>query len=171
MKNLLMITLSFLTVSLSALSQNKGNWLSQKIHKADTVLLVSHEATAGVEIVDKDTGESFPPPKLIIAGKPNYSIIKEQRIVTGLQLDRLIKILNRPFRDKVLVQGKCFMPHHALFLIKNREISYIDVCFDCGNFETSADLSKIEEFDDRRWTELKNFFLGFGVTYELNKDY
>jgi hypothetical protein len=128
MKQLLIITVSFLTISLSALSQDKDDWLIKKIKAADTVLLVSHEVTAGVAIVDS-TGKHFPLPKLTIAGKPNYDIIKKQQIITGLQLDTLIKILDRPFQDTKIEVGKCFMPHHAIFLIKNGKTSYIDICF------------------------------------------
>jgi hypothetical protein len=167
MKHLSIITVSILTISLSAFSQDKDDWLVKKIKSADTILLVSHEVTAGVTIVDDSTGKQLPLPKLTIAGKPNYQIIKEQQVITGLQLDTLIKILDRPFQDTKVEVGKCFMPHHAILLIKKSKTSYIDICFGCRRFDTSKDLKQLYEFDNRKWTELENLFLRLGFKYEL----
>jgi len=165
----LSITL-ILTICLSASSQDNNDWLIKKIKSADTVLLVSHEVTAGVTIVDDSTGKQLPLPKLTIANKPNYSIIKERQIITDLQLDTLIEILARPFKDHKIEEGKCFMPHHAIFLISNGKTSYFDICFGCHRFDTSKDLSKIYAFDNRKWTELENFFLKLGFKYELSEN-
>lgn len=59
------------------------------------------------------------------------------------------------------------MPHHAIFFIKNGTASYIDICFSCRGFDTSKDLRRLYAFDIRKWTELRNFFLRFGIKYEL----
>jgi hypothetical protein len=146
-------------------SQNNEGWLRLKFKNADSVLLVSHEDTEGVVIVD-DAGNRSPPPRLIIKGKPNSEIIKERQIVCGKQLDELIQIINRPIKSGSWV-GKCYMPHHTIFLFKNGELSYIDVCFSCRKFETSRDLKKIYQFDDRKWDELEKLFARLGFKYEL----
>ena len=154
-----------LSLSFSAFSQEK-NWLRTKMKNADTVLLVSHEATAGVTIMDS-AGNSTPPPTLLAAGQPNYKIIKEQQIITGAQIDSLVKILDRPFQDQIVETGKCFIPHHALFILKKGKVSYIEICFACKWYETSRDMNMIYAFDRRKWMELENYLRQLGLTYEL----
>ena len=53
----LTILISTLTIPSSAHSQDKGDWLVEKLRTADTVILVSHAITAGVKIVDTSTGK------------------------------------------------------------------------------------------------------------------
>jgi len=162
------IIVSFVfAISLSSLSQENDNWLAKKIKGADTVLLTSHNATAGVRIISDSTGNDLQLPKLTIAGRPNYSITKEQQIISGAQLDTLVKILDRPFEDKTVEMGKCFIPHHAIFLIKNGKTSYIDICFGCRGYDSSKDLNKLNAFDKRKWTELEDFFRRLGFKYDL----
>ena len=134
MRPLLIIVFLILTGSTKTFSQ-KLNWLNTKLQDADTVLLVSHEATAGVVVGDS--------PKLIIARKPNYKIVKEQQILAGDKLGALIKILARPFQDTVIEMGKCFIPHHAIFIMRNGKTSYIDICFGCRRFKYSKDMQRL----------------------------
>ena len=148
------------------ISQKNESWLSLKFKNADSVLLVSHEDTKGVTIVD-DAGNRIPLPELIIKGKPNYKIIRERQIIGGEQLDRLIQILDSPDTSRILEEAKCYMPHHTIFLFKNGKLSYVDICFSCKRFETSDDLYKISKFDDRKWDELEKLFAGFGFKYKL----
>jgi hypothetical protein len=149
-------------------SQVKQSWLNTKIAKSDSVFLVSHQEREGSdEIMLDSAGNEIPFPKLIAGGKLNYQIIKEKTILTGKQIDTLIQILSRPFQDKMITEGKCFEPHHTIFLIKNNTISFIDICFSCRQFETSTDLARIPVFDNRRWRELKAFFLRHGHRYKL----
>jgi hypothetical protein len=163
MKNLFPI--SFLLAPFFCISQSNEGWLGLKFKNADSVLLASHEDTEGIVIVDY-AGNRIPLPKLIIKGKPNYKIIKERQIVSGKKLDELIQILNRPIKSGFDV-GKCYMPHHSIFLFKNGRLSYIDVCFLCRRFETSDDLKKIDHFDERQWEELGKLFARLGFKYKL----
>ncbi|HEV3413404.1 MAG TPA: hypothetical protein VG101_13060 [Puia sp.] len=156
----------FLLIPSFCFSQENESWLSLKFKNADSVLLISHEDTQGVAIVD-DAGNRIPLPELIIKGKPNYEIIKERQIISGKRLDRLVQILNRPLENRIIEVGKCFIPHHTIFLFKNGKLSYIDVCFWCRGFETSEDLNKICRFDDRKWDELEKLFTGLGFKYKL----
>src|SRR5579863_5814126 len=157
----------FLLTPLFYISQKNESWLSLKFKNADSVLLVSHEDTKGVTIVD-DAGNRIPLPELMIKGKPNYKIITERQIISGKQLDRLIQILNSPDTSRVIEESKCYMPHHTIFLFKNGKLSYIDICFSCRRFETSDDLYRISKFDDRKWDELEKLFERFGFKYKLN---
>jgi hypothetical protein len=164
MKSLLPI-LFLLSPSL-CISQNTESWLSIKFKNADSVLLVSHDDTQGVAIIDS-VGNKISLPELIINKKPNYKIIKERQIISGKQLDTLIHILDRPFKSKTVVASKCYMPHHTIFIFKNGELSHIDLCFWCKGFETSDDLNKIYKFDNRKWQELENLFKRLGFKYKI----
>jgi hypothetical protein len=77
-----LIPILFLLAPFFCISQKNESWLSLKFKNADSVLLVSHDYTEGIAIVD-DAGNRIPLPKLIIKGKPNYKIIKERQIVGG----------------------------------------------------------------------------------------
>jgi hypothetical protein len=160
-----LFSILFLLAPFFCISQNNESWLSLKFKNADSVLLVSHEDTEGITIVD-DAGNRIPLPKLIIKGRPNYKIIKERQIVSGKQLDELIQILDRPIKSG-FDGGKCFIPHQSIFLFKNGRLSYIEVCFLCGRLETSDDLKKIDHFDERQWEELGKLFTRLGFKYKL----
>ena len=140
-----------------------------KLIQADTVIIVSHKITQGVKLVDDSTGKNIPLPKLLIKGKRNKSIIVEQKIITGKDLDTLMQILARPFADKFISIGKCFMPHHSIFIIKNGKTSFIELCFGCHRFETSKDLNSIEAFDEKKWDDLEKYFIKQGFKYELEQ--
>jgi hypothetical protein len=168
MRLFIIIWIFTLTLPLTAFAQ-KDNWLSVKMKNADTVLLVSHEVTAGVQIEDS-LGNRMSLPKLIVNGRPNNAIIKEQQIITGAQLDTFTKILVRPFADRTIETGKCFMPHHAVFIIKKSQISYLDICFGCRGFNTSKDLRQLYAFDNRKWTELERYFVKLGFKYKLTDE-
>jgi hypothetical protein len=159
------ISILILTFPLTSFAQ-KDAWLLTKLKNADTILLVSHEVTAGIAIVDS-TGKHIPLPKLLVGGMPNYSIVKEQRVLSGSQLDTFIKIFARPFQSRTIEMAKCFIPHHAVFIIKNGKTSYVDICFGCQRFETSKDMQQLYAFDNRKWKELEDFFVKLGFIYEL----
>lgn len=155
-----------LAAPLAAFTQKGKDWLREKLKNADTVLVVSHEVTVGIGLVDS-AGNHIPLPKLLVGGKPNYAIFRERQQLSGAQLDTFIKIFARPFQDKGIEMAKCFMPHHAVFIMKSGKISWVDICFGCRRFDTSKDLEKLYAFDSRKWTELENFLVRLGFKYEL----
>ncbi|WP_018341434.1 hypothetical protein [Cytophaga aurantiaca] len=161
-----LIVICALAISSSALSQDNSNWLVKKIKAADTVLLISHKATAG-EYYKDSTGKISPPPELIIANKLNGSIVIESKVLAGVERQTLSRILTQPLQSKNTAMANCFIPHHAILLIKDGKISYIDVCFRCHRFKESKDLENIEDFDNHKWNELKSFFVELGFEYEL----
>jgi hypothetical protein len=61
------------------------------------------------------------------------------------------------------------MPHHAIFLIANKRISYIEICFACRQFITSKDLNNSISFDESKWLDLERFFIDHGFKYELEQ--
>ena len=139
----------------------------QKFLKSDSIVIVSHEATDGVPIVEDSAGERIKPPQLLFSGKLNDTIIKERKRLDPLFSNRLVKILSRPFEDKTIIEGSCFNPHHAILFYNKGNISYIDLCFGCHVFVTTKNLDFIDSFDKKKWRQLEDFFKGLGVTYEM----
>jgi hypothetical protein len=167
MRHLTFIFIFLAFCPLYAISQGYNHFIKSKLLQADSVIIVSHQITAGVKIINDSTAEEIPLPELIIHGKPNETIIKERQVINGKYLDTLINILDRPFLDKTITTSKCFMPHHAIFIHKNGKTSFFEICFSCNGFETSTDLNSVYAFDTRKWTELFNFFKNRGLKYEL----
>ena len=54
---------------------------------------------------------------------------------------------------------QCFIPRHAIIIYKQHKILYIDICFECLNFETSADIIFGKYVWDRqKWSKLQKYF-------------
>lgn len=158
-----LVLIIMLTISSSVFSQDMS-WLVKKMKAADTVLIISHEPP----LMYKDsTGKVSSPPELIIGDKLNDSIVTERKIIKGAELDALIRILTQPLQSQNIYHAKCFIPHHAIILIKDGKISYFDLCFSCGGYVWSKDLQSLGSFDNYKWNALKNFFLKQGFKYEL----
>ncbi len=169
MRHFAIITIFILFNSLVTSAQTGEELVKNKIQQADSILLVSHEDTQGITLVD-DSGKEISLPNLIIGHKPNYKIFKERLLINNQEKDTLIKILQRPFNDSEVEVGKCFMPHHTIFIFKNGKTSYIDICFTCLGFETSDDLKRLYAFDRQKWTELEEYFVKLDFKYKLKSD-
>ena len=152
-------------------SQERLTSLKTKLLEADTVLIVSHQQTHGIVIRDEKTGKDIPLPKLVTNNRPNREIIYEERVITDTALHRLTQILTRPFEDTEIEKMMCFMPHHAILIIKNNKTSFIDICFGCLGIETSQNIKMTaNDIDKRKWTELEAFFLQQNIKYKLVKE-
>jgi hypothetical protein len=153
-------------------SQVDKNWLNRQLLRADSVILVSHLEVEGSdgEIMVDSIGDEIPYPKLIMAHKPNYKLVVEsERLISSKRIE-LAQILSRPFQDKLITEGKCYMPHHAILLLKSDKISFIDLCFSCRSYKTSKDLQRLPDFDTKRWWELEAFFVKLGFQYGLSSN-
>lgn len=134
--------------------QKRLTALANQIRSADTVLIISHQPTYGIGIIDEKTGKNIPLPKLVVNNQPNRTIIYEERIITDTALLRLTQILIRPFEDTEIERGMCFIPHHAILIIKNNNTSFIDICFGCLGIATSPNIKiTADDFDKRKWSE------------------
>jgi hypothetical protein len=170
MKHLSLILFFLMGLTGFLFSQEYAYKIEKKLREADSVVFVSHAATWGIAIVDEKTGKRTAPPKLIIKGKINESIIRERLVVKSSALDSLITVLARPFADSIIQEGNCYMPHHTLLLFKRGHLSYIEICFGCRRFSTSRDLSFFDFFDKRKWRELQEFLFERKFNYELTLD-
>ena len=135
-----------------------GGRYGQILQNADSVLIVSHEPTDGIDLYDEQTGKSSKPAPLLIANRLNEQIIKESFRVTGPQLDTLARILARPKVDRKIKTGRCFIPQHAIVVYNGKNISYADICFRCRRIISSGKVNLFEgDFDDQKWKELLAF--------------
>ncbi len=169
MKRLLILIFILLINNFIAFSQRGELLLKARLKAADTVLLISHKTTEGVTVVDDKTGKVLPTEKLIINDRPNKKIIQEQRIISAKEIDSLSEILAMPNKSSKIEMAMCYIPHHSILIIKNGKTSFIDICFTCQRFNVSKDLRKLNEFDNFKWTQLRNFFTDLGFKYELEK--
>jgi len=163
-----LISFLFIIVSLQASGQKSLDFLKTQILTADSVIIVSHEATAGISLVDEKTGKELPLPKLLVNGRLNETIIHEKKVLKDTAIQRLSSIITRPFQDSVIERGMCFIPHHAIVIFKKRKASFVDICFGCRGIETSKDIKMTSlDIDNRKWEELRDFFIQHGMKYEL----
>jgi hypothetical protein len=151
----------FLTFFLPLLlkAQKQPTKLEKMFSQADTVYFVQHQITAGVGMVDKETGKEITFPPQFINGKPNYSIWIKSKVLRDTSLKRLAKILSRPYKNNSTEVETCkciFAPTHTVFVIKGNQTAYFSFGFTSTKLKASDDFP-LEEFDARRWEELHSF--------------
>lgn len=161
MRKLFFVVLVILEGTSSIKAQTKQQNLRKVLLNADTVLIVSHDNT-GITLRD-ETGRDITP-KLFINGKLNYGILHEQKIIKDSMRKKLLGILLLKNKNNKIVMNKCYMPQHAILIIKNHKVSFIDICFGCLKYEVSDDLSFfMDPFDINKWNELYQFFKQNGL--------
>ena len=169
MRHIMLIVIIHFVSVLNGNGQQRLNWLKENLIHADSVLIVSHEATTGMELID-EKGNVLPMPKLVVNNKLNSRIVHEKKTLADTAIHRLSDILIRPFQDSLVVTAKCFIPHHAIVFYRGRHIHYIDICFGCMKIGTSGYVGVTEEdFDRRKWKELRTYFRQHGLKYELSE--
>lgn len=156
---LLFLLLIGLAAAGSAAAQSKAILAFQK---ADQIVLVSHEDYGG--LVDKQ-GREIPAPPLVVHNKPNYPVFLKSSVLLANERATLIRMLARPFKDRQIVSAQCCEPHHTIFLVNKSHTSYIDICFGCRCVDMSPDLYTLDDFDNRKWKEVKTFFDKLGLAY------
>ena len=157
MRSLPIILLLLFTTNLFA---QDNRLIGAKLSEADSVILVSYEIYA-----DRENEPEVISQQLAIDGKLNERIFIEKLVLTRSSIDTLSCILVRPFEDERISITRCFNPHQAIFVFRNGNISYLDLCFDCRNFDVTPDLNSLEPFDTLKWIQLEQFFLGLGFRY------
>jgi hypothetical protein len=159
---------SILIILLSLLLHGAANGQEEliKIRRmiiiADSVILTSHTATPEIITAADDPKNT----ELVLNGKINYAPVKERKQLQGSAIIHLANTLTKPFADKKVEQTGCFTPKHAIFIVKKSEVSFINVCFDCREISSSADISfPHQDFDTKTWEKLNAFFLQLGFTW------
>ena len=147
----------------SGFSQNLKVKIETKLTQADSVLIVSHEATRGESFLDKKI------PTLLENKKLNYKLVHEKSKLSKEDIDSLIQIF-RSLSDTIAPREDrgCFNLHHAIVIFENQTVSFIDLSFECENFLSSSDLDvKNNIISFETWTKLKTLFLTKKVQYLL----
>lgn len=158
----------FILLQFNLFAQIKSSTVKQAILSADTVLLVSHNLTQQKIIKDKVGGGIIKSPSIVVRHRPNKKIIHETILLKDNLKEQLIKILIQPNIDTEIKSMKCFLPHHAILLIKNGKTSYIEICFACQNLIASKGIGISDiNYPKAMWTQLETFFLSLGIKYQI----
>lgn len=92
------------------------------------------------------------------------STIKERLTLNTTQRDSLFRLFSE---DRCKIDGVaiCYSPRHAVIFLDqaNRAFGYIELCFDCTNYQTSGNFQL--DFCYEKAEALKAMFQTFGVTY------
>jgi hypothetical protein len=167
MKQFLLAIFVIILAPLPGFSQSNRQWLIEKFKNADTILLVSHKVNAGITVTDNKTYKETPLPELLVNGRPNESIIIEKQVVKGKDINGLLQILTQA--GITTSKGTCFIPRQSIFLLKNGQVSFIDISFSCHAYNTSTDLKDIGVFGEGQWKALEDYFIKHGLTYNLGE--
>lgn len=136
------------------------------LHKADSVIIVSHLTT--YQPIRKDAGKTnFKPLILVTNNKVNYKIIKEQYRLNKIEINSIAKILTEKNTDSVISNIRCFIPHHGILIFNKGKCSFFDICFGCRHFVSSKNLKISDNLSDKAWGRLEQFFRTRGLNYEL----
>jgi hypothetical protein len=140
--------------------------LARKIVSADTVLLVTHGQTEGAVIRDETTGKYKNADTVVVGGRPNFNVITESKLISTAPRQQLVSILRRPFQDKTIETCKCFVPFHAIIVVKDGIASYIEICFACNSLKTSEKTASLDYMDKQKQKELQKLFIDVGLSVE-----
>jgi len=135
------------------------------LRSADSIVIASHDSP-NMQLMDKKTGKYRKPPELIINGQVNDSAIHERKRLSGRSIDELGKILTTHTVDNG-IYTTCFQPRHAVFIYKNGQLSYLDICFDCSGNTYKGDLGSPIIFNQEKYRNMYNFFWKQGFRFEL----
>lgn len=156
----------FISTNLILVNISAQNSLAEKIKYSDSILIVSYKAPSPIRFNNKEE-----PDQIINNGKLNDIVIKERRSLNASQKKQLKKILSLPFRDSLIDRAMCFLPRHSILIFAKGKISYIHLCFQCKEIETSSDI-KIpnNDFDQATWKKLMLFLKNNGLKYGYNEN-
>ena len=145
------------TIQKSIILDSNEIYLSNHLANVDSFVLVSR---TGKKVNEDLMAVGVP---IVLNGHLNSKIIINRINISGKSLDTLIQILLRSITEPV-GKTRCggFNPHYSILISRKERYSYIDICFHCQEFETSADLSRLA-FDEKKWAELENFFIERGI--------
>jgi hypothetical protein len=151
----------------NASAQKQLTKIKSMLLNADSILLTSHIAPSAIIMENEDPNDR----KLVINDSINTKFIKERKLIDKTTILQLASLITKPFRDDVIYEGRCFIPHHTIYVFKNRLISYIDICFHCQEIMCSEDIIfPQEDFDQLTWKNLEKFFLRQGFKYGFSDD-
>jgi hypothetical protein len=165
MKHYIKILAFLFLIAVSNLTQAQVRLTDIKklVINSDSVIVTSHYDQYSTV---KEDGQYFFDKRLVIRNSINMTIVKEIKRLSDSSVLKLSNIISKPFSDREIERGLCFMPHHTIYIYKKSKISYLDICLMCGEFETSKDIKfRVKDFDQLTWTNLEEFLHSEGFTY------
>ena len=93
--------------------------------------------------------------------------VKKKYLLTPRLIDSLSVILTQTSKEGVEVSACIFMPHYAFLMVKNGQLSFVDLCFNCELVDCSENLKNFEGLPGRNWQNLRIFFKALGFN-EIN---
>lgn len=160
-----------LTASFSCLSQSKNKQLSLQLNQADSIQIISHVALS--KYIEHMSGEIvYGQYELLLKGKPNSDLIKEQITLDTKARNELTRFLSNSKKITGGIDIKCFEPRHAILIFKNSTCHFIDICFECKTFSVSKNLTVVPDFlmSENDWEWLEIFFRTQGIQYLLPQE-
>lgn len=149
----------FFICNAKCFSQSIASNLDSKFHNADSIVLIKHLSTNNPVIIKDGTGKRSIQRRLLNGNKLNKSIVLKRVKLTANQISSLINILTAKERKIDRQTMQCFIPRHSILIYKKSTISYIKLCFECLDSETSSDIKLGEEyFSILKWRKLEDFF-------------
>lgn len=139
--------------------------LREVLSTADSVVIISHKDLYRKRTL-RDIKNGTTTRMIQLLDSTNRlldSLVLERLTIKKNEIDSLCEILLLKKTDEPPFSGAvCFIPHHAILVYKNSEVSAIDICFKCGTFSMLGFLKlrlkdKILQCESS-WIQLDKFF-------------
>lgn len=163
-KKLLIPILLLYSISNQLFSQTTRENLYMKMRHADSILIVSHLLQP---IIDEKTEEVIGIEELVINNKPNISIIKQSYRLNEKDIDTIAILFTTHFSETEFAEKKCFEPHHGVLIFSNGTCSWVEICFSCRHFISSADIQLSDMLNYKTWDEMAVFFKRRKCSYKI----
>ena len=113
--------------------------------------------------------------------KLDQTRIKENRILSALEIDKLTDILyNFGYKSTKSYKGlligddgySCYNPRNAIVFLDEKGLiaEYIEICFECHRREDSSEKIKTGEFCTEKYDLIRKYFYTVGIKYGTGKN-
>jgi hypothetical protein len=152
------ILVFFLVCKINCFSQSSSN-LREKFTNADSIILIKHLPTNNPVIINDRTSKKSIQRRLLHGNKLNNSIVQKRIKLNSTQSNLLLNILVAKEKKENRQTMQCFIPRHSIIIYNHLKISYIKLCFECLDSESSADIKLGEEYYSiSKWQRLQEYF-------------
>ncbi|RYG43310.1 MAG: hypothetical protein EOO01_21540 [Chitinophagaceae bacterium] len=128
---------------------------------ADSVWIASHRSLA---YMSREKGRTKLLYKSILrAETPDTTLFIQQKRIVAREQEELIGLFVETPDSIQSLPALCFDPHHAVFIFKNGQTRFIDICFGCKVIQTSPGLLLKSPKNFSTWMNLENWFAAKGL--------
>jgi len=123
---------------------------------ADSVWIANHRS---LEYLSREGGRDRVLRKQVLkSGLPDTTLILQRQSITPSERQELIQLFAETPDRIQRVGNMCFDPHYAVFIFKNGQTRFIDICFACLAMQTSPGILLQKPGNDGNWNRLENWF-------------